>query len=244
MLARMLATTVMPVAGILSSTVVVAGGVLTISGLLMLVWRVGRPLAKGITTIDEKVVPNVKYMPHLAKLDPMLEILEEVVAQVRTDSGSSLLDIVERLEGYARENREAAAEAKQASVQAERAAAAVSAALDEFASATAVALTGIEVLMGTAKEHSQDDRALARNDRDLARDALRSMRKLLESAERMELSGARTEASGARIEADQAVVAEDLAATQRRADEVAEHEPPGTAADAASQSPEDADGER
>lgn len=228
-----------------------------LAALAFLLWKVIIPGSKFVTTVNEEVAPNIQYMHHLEKLDPMMETLEDVAKQVRRNSGSSMRDEMDELATYARENRTAAAEAKQAAIDAREAA-------EGFAHTNAAAITAaaenarkieqglkeLEVLVGTMKEHAKDERELARGDRDLARDdrvlasdALEQLVALLASATRTEESGARTEASGARIEAARAVVAEDLAKDKQRADEVADHEPPGTAADAASRASEDPDGE-
>lgn len=252
---------VFPLAAIVGQSIdllLLVTGVL--AALAFAIWKVIIPGSKFITTVDEEVAPNIQYMHHLEKLDPMMEnlekldpmmsVLEDIAKQVQRDSGSSMRDEMDELAGYARENRTAAAEAKQAAIDAKEAA-------EEFARTNAAGIVAaaenarkieqglkeLEVLVGTMREHARDERELARGDRDLARDdrvlasdALARLVDLLASA-------TRTEESGARIEAARAVVAEDLAATKKVADEVADHEPPGSAADAASRSPEDADGE-
>jgi hypothetical protein len=234
---------------------------------LIFLWKFVVPVAKGVTTFNEKVVPNVQYMPHLAKLAAMEAVLDEIGAQFSTDSGSTLKDDIvavrtdiRQLGEYAEENRQAAAQAKLAATEAQAAAAeakdAAIAAADSatrYAAANAAGINALEILVGTIKEHAKDDRDLARGDRDLARDALQQMVALAESAARTEQSGARqeaagelakesrerTEASGARIEEAGRVVASDLAESQRRADDVDPNGEPGSAADAASQSPDE-----
>lgn len=212
-----------------------------LAALAFLLWKVILPAAKGITVFNEEVVPNIQYMKLLAQLAPVLEVLNEIAGQFRTDSGSTLKDTTNRLEEHAQASRIAAEENRLAAV--------------EFARANRESITALQIEMGTVRELAKEDRRLARGDRDLARDALEKILDLVASAARTEESGARqeaagllaeksrarTEASGARIEAADAIVAEDLAAQQQRADDVESHEPPGTAADAASQSPEDAD---
>jgi hypothetical protein len=188
--------------------------------LAFLLFKVIIPGSKWVTVIDEEIVPNVQYMKHLAKLDAMLSVLDEIASQFRADSGSTLKDTTNRLEEHAEASRIAAEANRVAAV--------------ELARINRESITALEVAMGTAQELAREDRRLAREDRDLARDAYERMAALLASA-------GRTEASGVRIEADRAVVAEDLAAQQQRVDEVHPHEPPGSAADAASQSPEGPD---
>jgi hypothetical protein len=188
-----------------------------LAALAFLLFKVIVPGSEKITIFNRKVVPNVQYMDVLPKLNEILTILEAVADQTKSDHGSTLKDDLLLLRSYAQENRQAAAEAKQAAIEARQ--------LGEQ----------LKVLLGTAKERAADAAGLARDDRDLARDALKEMRKLMASAAE---SAARTEESGARQEAGAAVVAEDLAAQQRRADDVKPGEPSGTAADAASQSPE------
>lgn len=216
----------MVVGTILGSTwAAVAGIVLVVGVLTALLKTVIVPGAKGITTFNEDIAPNVKYMPLLAQLGPMLAAVEDIAKQ-----GSTQRDTMDRLEKHGQENKRAAEEARATAV--------------EFARLNRESITALEVAMGTVRELAKEDRQLAREDRDLARDAYQGMLSLAESAARTEESGARTEASGARVEAASAVVAEDLAATQKRADDVHADEPPGTASDAASQSPEDPDGLR
>lgn len=223
------------VAALLGSTYANVAAVVVVLAVLAAAWKLIGRGAEGIVLFNKKIVPNVQYMDLLPKVEAILTILEEVVAQVRTDHGSSLLDTTlrleettGRLEGYAEENREAAAQAQRAATEARDAAAAAAAA----AQVNAEGVADLKVLLGTAKERATDADALARGDRDLARDALEEIKKLIASA-------ARTEESGARIEAASAVVADDLAADRRRADDVTSSEPPSTAADAASQSPND-----
>jgi hypothetical protein len=255
-------------AAVLGPTLDIVTGIVAFVALgTAFLYKVVIPGAKGITTFNEKIVPNAKYMPHLAKLDAMESVLDDIGSQFKTNEGSSLKDDIiqvrrdiAQLGEYAEENRQAAADAKLAAAEAKTAAAAAEAAAiaaadsaTRYAAANAAGINALEILVGTIKEHAKDDRDLARGDRDLARDALRQMVELTASAARTEESGVRqeaagelakesrqrTEASGARIEEAGRVVAEDLAATQKRADDVHPDEAPGAAADAASQSPEE-----
>jgi hypothetical protein len=203
-----------------------------LAALAFLLFKVIVPGSEKITVFNRKVVPNVQYMDVLPKLNEILTVLEAVADQTKSNHGSTLKDDLLLLRGYAEENRTAAAEAKAAAVEARK--------LGEQ----------LKILLGTAKEGAADAAGLARDDRDLARDALKDtkdalkeMKKLMDSAAESAVlaaeSRARTEASGERMEAADAVVAEDLAAKTRRADDVKPSEPSGTAADAASQSPDD-----
>jgi hypothetical protein len=196
--------------------------------LIFLLWKVIIPAAKGITVFNEEIVPNIQYMKLLAQLAPVLEVLNEIAAQFRTDSGSTLKDTTNRLEQHAEESKKSAEDNRLAAV--------------EFARVNREAITTLQIEMGTIRELANEDRKLAREDRDLARDALEKILSLIASGVLADESRARTEASGARIEAADAIVAEDLAAQQQRADDVHSDEPSGSAADAASQSPEDPDG--
>lgn len=180
-----------------------------LAALGFMLFRVVVPTARGITTFNDDVVPHLKYLPLLADLKPVLSTLTAIAGEFASDSGSTLKDAMDRLEHETAENRLVA---------------------DEFARANRAHIAALEIAMGTVKELAAEDRLLARSDRDLARDAYAKMVALVESA-------LRTEQSGARIEAARAVVADDLAATQQRADDVRPGEPPGAAADAASQSP-------
>lgn len=215
-----------------------------LGALAFMLWKVIIPGARWITTINEKVVPNFQYMPLLAELQPVLRVMQDIAAQFAPDSGETLKDATDRLETHAKQNQQAVVEARLAADDAKLSASAAMTAATEWARTNAAGIKALEIMVGTLGEHAKDDRDLARGDRDLARDALMQIRDLVAAADRTEKSGARVEASGARVEADRAHVAEDLAESQRRADDVEAHEPPGTAADAASQSPEDPDGSR
>lgn len=207
-----------------------------------LYWKVFTPLAILITTINKQFIPNVQYMGDLPKINKILRVVEAMAAQFQRNDGSTMKDDMDALAEHALENRMAAAEAKQAALEAQQAVTEARAAAVEFAHTNAAGISTLEVLVGTIKERAEDDRQLARSDRDLARDAIEKtldrMRDIMASATRTEASGVRTEASGERIEADRASVAVDLAASQKRADDVHKDEEPGTAADAASLSPE------
>jgi hypothetical protein len=207
-----------------------------------ILFKVIIPGAKGLTIFNEEIAPNVKYhkfLPKLAILDRVMAKLEDVAAQFTPNSGTTLKDTADRLEGYAAAAREVAESAREAAESA-------LAAADQWATANRTQLTvlgdhlmALQAQMSSVKELARDDRELARKDRDEARDLHKRIAELAESAVRADESRARTEASGARIEEAGRVVAEDLAATQKRADEVPSEEPPGTAADAASQSPDE-----
>ena len=248
----------LPLAAIIGPTLDWVAGILIALAVIAGAWKLVTRGAKLITLVDEEIAPNVKYMKDLPKINRVLDVVVELAGQVQRDHGSGLMDDmdalratidvleknVEALGGHASENRVAAKIAQQAAVEAGQAVIAATEAATENARINAKGIAALEVLMGTAREHAQDDRALARDDRDLARDALEQIRNLLASAhrteasgERVEASGARTEASGARTEAADEIVAHDLAARDRRADDVA-GEAPGAAADAASQSAE------
>lgn len=224
-----------------------AAAVVFVCGVLAaLYWKVLSPLATLITTINKQFIPNVQYMGDLPKINKILTVVEAMAGQFRRDDGSTMKDDMDALAGYAVENRmaaaaakEAASDAKQAAIEARQAgvdaAAAATAAAKENAHTNASGIATLEVLVGTIKERADDDRQLARSDRDLARDAIE---RTLERMRDIMASATRTEESGARIEIDRASVAEDLAAARKSADDVHEDAEPGTAADAASQSPE------
>jgi hypothetical protein len=240
-------------AAILGGTIETIIYLASVIGALIFLWKVVVPLAKIITVVNDKVVPNVQYMPHLAKLDSMEAVLDDIGSQFSTDSGSTLKDDmlavrrdISQLGEYAKENRAAAADAKAASKEVARVAV-------ETAKIFQEQMTEMKAQMGSVKELASDDRAWARKDSDLARDTYQRMAELVESALRTEESGARqeasgaladesrarTEASGARIEEAGRVVAEDLAAKTKRADDVDPSEPHGAASDAAAQSPDE-----
>lgn len=171
------------------------------------------------------VVPTAQLITDAKNMLPylkLLPILEDIAAQFGTDSGATMKDQLNRVEEHAEQ------------VAAENARLA-----KEIGAANRASITEIQAAIGTLRELSGEDRKLARDDRQALLDILRSGERVEASGILADASRARTEASGERMEAADAVVAEDLAETQRRADAVLDHEPPGSAADAASQSPEE-----
>lgn len=82
------------------SAVVIALGV---------IWtRVLKPGAKLVTTTDE-MLPLLRDLSNAFRNTPhAFEVLDEIVSQFRTDSGSSLRDVVNRLDVAAGENKSAA----------------------------------------------------------------------------------------------------------------------------------------
>lgn len=182
-----------------------------IGALGYILFKVVVPGAQLIT--DAKMMlPYLKFLPMLA----------EITAQFGPDSGQTIKDQMNRVEQHAQEVAEANARLAK-----------------EIGAANRSSITEIQAALGAMRE-------LAREDRQALLDILRSGMRMEaasaladESRARMEASGERVEASGVRTEAADAVVAEDLAETRKRADEVHEDEAPGSAADAASQSPEE-----
>lgn len=171
------------------------------------------------------VVPTAQLITDAKHMLPFLKflpILEDIAAEFGTNSGSTMKDQLNRVEKHAEEVAETTAQL----------------AKDNFATNRA-SITEIQAALGTQRELLAEDRKLAREDRQALLDILRSGERVEASGILADASRARTEASGERMEAADAVVAEDLAETQRRADAVLDHEPPGAAADAASQSPEE-----
>jgi hypothetical protein len=86
--------------------IVLAGAALSALGYL---WKKAvKPVAKFITEAD-KMIPLLVALNETFKDNPTgFKVLNEIAAQFRTDSGSSLRDVVNRLEVAAKENREAA----------------------------------------------------------------------------------------------------------------------------------------
>jgi methyl-accepting chemotaxis protein len=86
--------------------IVLAGAVLTALGII---WKKGiLPLALFISHVNE-MVPLLKALNETFKDNPTgFKVLNEIAAQFRTDSGSSLRDVVNRLEVAAKDNKEAA----------------------------------------------------------------------------------------------------------------------------------------
>jgi hypothetical protein len=84
-------------------------------GLPVLFWKkVLRPGAKLITTTDE-MLPLLKTLTLTFKDNPdAFKVLGDIAAQFKTDSGSSLRDVVNRLEAAAEDNRRAVQAASEA----------------------------------------------------------------------------------------------------------------------------------
>lgn len=82
----------------------IAGGV-TGAGII---WtKFIRPVSRFIARIEAMCPLLVELTDHLKGSPQSFQILKEVIAQFRTDSGSSLRDVVDRLEKAAKENRAA-----------------------------------------------------------------------------------------------------------------------------------------
>jgi hypothetical protein len=80
-----------------------------LAGAMGVLWKkVFRPTAKLITT-TEKMLPLLVELTEVFEKTPnAFKVLDEIVAQFRTDSGSSLRDVVNRLDEAAKENRTSA----------------------------------------------------------------------------------------------------------------------------------------
>lgn len=76
--------------------------ILGIAGLLVaigVIWTKGiRPMVRFISKAEEMVPLLVDLNQALGKTPKAFDVLDEIVAQFRTDSGSSLRDVVNRLE--------------------------------------------------------------------------------------------------------------------------------------------------
>jgi len=159
-----------------------------------------QPLIHFIGTI-EKMVPVLITITEVFKDAPhAFNVLDEIQAQFRTDSGSSLLDIINRLEDAAKAAvREA--EILATSVEATRYALAV-------------------------------DRELAIRDREKLRELLLRLDRLTVKVDDNTKKGEETGRTIDKIVESRKGVAEDLAASQKRAEEAISREA-GAAADAA-----------
>jgi type II secretory pathway component PulM len=82
---------------------------------LGVIWKkVVSPLARLITT-TEKILPLLVMLTEVFEKNPnALKVLGEIAAQFKTDSGSSLRDVVNRLEQAALDNRKAVVAAAEA----------------------------------------------------------------------------------------------------------------------------------
>ena len=83
----------------------VAGGITA----LAVIWtKFVRPTARFIARIEAMAPLLVELTEQLKGSPQSFQILKEIVAQFRSDSGSSLRDVVDRLEKAAGENKESA----------------------------------------------------------------------------------------------------------------------------------------
>lgn len=95
--------------------------ILGIAGLLIavgVIWtKFIRPAAKLVTAAEE-ILPIMKELTVAFRGTPhAFDVLDEIVAQFRTDSGSSLRDVVNRLEQGTQELRQGAQTVKQLAEQ-------------------------------------------------------------------------------------------------------------------------------
>jgi hypothetical protein len=185
--------------------------------------------------LKKVIVPGAHVLVRVVADLQHLPVLEEIAEQFRSNSGSTLKDAIDRLEARADANKAAA----------EGFAAANRKLAEELATETRASLARLEVAIGVITQLAESDRSIVAQQGQQLLDIVRSGIRTEESGARQEASGARTEASGARTEASgarteaaDAAVASHLAEAQARADEVPSAEPPGAAADAASQSSE------
>lgn len=156
-----------------------------------------KPVARLIASTD-KMLPLLQSLTEVFKDTPhAFEILDEIVRQFRTDSGSSLRDVVNRLEDAAKLQQSATEKAA------------------NIADSLKVGVEAARLLAG------------------LDRDKLQDMILLLDRLKTKVDTGI---ATGIRNENRAIGVAEDLAAAQKRADEVESGEA-GAAADAAAVKP-------
>lgn len=98
----------------------IVGGTTAVIALLAGVWsKVLRPGAALITSTEE-MLPLLRDLTSVFRDKPgVFSVLDQIAAQFRTDSGSSLRDVVNRLEAAAVENRRAG-EALKVGVEASR----------------------------------------------------------------------------------------------------------------------------
>jgi hypothetical protein len=177
----------------------------------------------------KRMLPFLQHLPILEDLKKVLPILVDIAAQFRTDSGSTLKDDINVLRQYAEENRDAAAASMTAAAESMTAAA-------EYARVNRALITEMQIAMAATEMRQKEAAQQLREDRDMMRDAVKAL-------VRVEASGERVEASGARTEAADEVVASDLAAREKRADDMS-GQAPGVASDAALQSGEEPDEQR
>jgi hypothetical protein len=93
----------------IGDVVTVALGILAAVGLVGAIWRkVLRPLLRVFATLEALFPLLVELQQQLGGTPGAFAILREIVGQLRTDSGSSLRDVVNRLDAAAAANAQAA----------------------------------------------------------------------------------------------------------------------------------------
>lgn len=170
--------------------------------------------------VTKILLPGSKLLISLEKAIPFLKllpILEDIAAQFRSDSGSTLKDSTNRLE---------------ASIEASNKMA------KDFAATNRSAIDALQIAMGVMQELAKEDRSLAREDRQQLLAMLQSQSRQEAVGVRQEASSARQEASDERSEAATAVVASDLKQAQESAAVAQDSQDPGAAADAAALPPD------
>lgn len=187
--------------------VIGAAAVITALGIL---WaKVVRPLVKGAATAEMMFPLMQELTVKFRDIPAVFDVLKEIVAQVRTNSGSSLKDTVNKLHTELVALRDTIEKMEVRAL-----------------SAAQYLQLGLDV-----------DRKLAERDREQMSRLLREQDRLMDRMTAFEVRA--TKIAADLTSAQHAVdgVAEDLAKAHERADST--NDVPGTAADAASRSPEE-----
>jgi HAMP domain-containing protein len=173
------------------------------------------------------------------KDDEIKPIVQEIAAQFRSDSGSTLKDTTNRLEQAVQEVTErlerAIRRAEGTLERLEVALAANSSATEGLRSSMAVALETLRRETGAATEALRIGAGIAGG---LAEQDRKTLDRLTEALRVVTQESTEGAATGLRLEGAARIVADDLAAAQNRADNVSTEEP-GAAADAASKPPDE-----
>lgn len=92
---------------LINTAVLITAVTVILAGIVALWKKILRPGARLVTSVEE-MLPLLRELTTEFKNTPhAFAILDDIIAQFRTDSGSSLRDVVDRLESAATVNREA-----------------------------------------------------------------------------------------------------------------------------------------
>lgn len=83
-------------------------GIAALAAAVIYIWqKVAKPVARGITTMDKLLPVAVELADLFHDVPGALETLREIAVQFKPDSGSSLFDVIQRLDRAAQANTSA-----------------------------------------------------------------------------------------------------------------------------------------